>query len=463
MESATAQIQAGGNAKLTKGGRALKLAACAGALVLLLIILWEAQQIPSGFSVGRPLLRGKVAPRLCRADDVAVLLAPDGSLWCWGLTKHPKTALVAEPTEGPQRIGSDDDWYQVAAAWAHALALKTDGTLWGWGSTNFIALTSAQLTGKGRKVTTPTRIGTDSDWTQIAVGASHSLALKRDGSLWGWGQNDHGQVGDGGTRNQFAVTQIGHDRDWSAITAGAASSFALKKDGTLWGWGYLRNGTDPVATQRVDGGSNTVVMAASVPMINDVLPRPIDLRGNIVAIAANDFILLALRSDHTLWICGPNAPIAASAYVKTASATLTQIGTGKDWKEVYAGTGFFMARKANGSWWVCGDYQRDEGDDRKLATPRRLPLSFEAWSLAPGLGDACLLTRDGVLWTLTIHPERGQFAAALLKAKGLINQLLGVLPGHPQPFNLREFRINPTPRKQWQVPVLTNDTAADHR
>ena len=110
-----------------------------------------------------------------------------------------------------------------------------------------------------------------------------------------------------------------------------------------------------------------------------------------------------------------------------------------------------MARKANASWWVCGDYQWDPGDDRKLAAPRRLPLSLEAWSIAAGFGTACLLTRDGALWTLTIHPQRGQFDAALLKAKGLINQLLAVLPGHPQPFNLREFRINPTPRKQWQL------------
>ncbi len=278
MESATAQTQAGGNARRTKGGRAPKLAACAGALVLLLIILWEAQQKPFGFSVGRPLPRGKVAPQLCRAENVAVLLAPDGSLWCWGGTERPKTLLVEEPTEGPQRIGSEDDWCQVAASWSHALALKTNGTLWEWGWAG--ALTSAQSKGNEGKVTTPTCIGTDSNWTQIAVGANHSMALKSDGSLWGWGQNDRGQVGDGGTGNQFTVSQIGHDRDWIAITAGAFSSFALKKDGALWGWGLLRLET------------------------NDVLPRPIDLRGNIVAIAANDYILLALRSDHTLWFVG---------------------------------------------------------------------------------------------------------------------------------------------------------------
>jgi Regulator of chromosome condensation (RCC1) repeat len=428
MESTSVQTQAGGNARLVKGRRALKLVASAGGLVLLLFILWGVQQNPFGFCVGRPLPPGRVAPQLWRADDVAVLLAPDGGLWCWGLTEFPKTVLVEAPTVWPQRIGADDDWCQVAASSSHALALKTNGTLWGWGSTNRIGLTSAQLKGKERKVTTPTRIGTDSDWTHIAVCGTHSVALKRDGSLWGWGQNDRGQVGDGGTRDQFTVTQIGHDRDWSAIAAGAFSSFALKQDGTLWGWGYLKKET------------------------NDVLPRPIGLGSNIVAMAANDLILLALRSDHTLWICGPNSPVAAYAYVKTATATLTQIGTDRDWQEVHAGKAFFMARKANGSWWVCGNYQRHD-DPMWVGAPRRLPLSFEAWSLAPGLGDACLLTRDGAVWTLTIHPQRGKFAVTLKKTKELANQLLRRLPAHPQPFNPLEFPIDPTPRKQWQWPV----------
>src|SRR5207253_3267747 len=238
MESATIQTQADGIARLPKGARALKLAACSSVLLLLLFILWQAQHNLFRLSVGQPLPRGKVVPQLFSgAWDVGVLLAPDGSLWCWGGTEGPRTALVEEPNQEPQRIGSAHDWCQLAASYSHALALKTDGSLWEWGST--WALTSAQSEGPRRKVTEPTRIGTDSDWAQIAVGDGHSLALKRDGSLWSWGQNDHGQVGDSKTGKQPAVTQIGHDQDWIDITAGADSSFALKKDRTLWGWGFL--------------------------------------------------------------------------------------------------------------------------------------------------------------------------------------------------------------------------------
>src|SRR5438876_489024 len=230
-----------------------------------------------------------------------------------------------------------------------------------------------QAHGKER-VTEPTRIGQDTNWAQITVGAGHCLALKSDGSLWAWGLNDHGQVGDGSTNNQFTATQIGSDHDWAEIAAGAFSSFAVKKSGALWGWGCLVSQNPNVLfPEQINGGSN------------------------VVAISANDYCLFALRSDGTLWICGPNAPATASAYASAGTNTLMQIGKDRDWKDVYAGTRFFFARKRNGSWWVCGALRSTSGNP-SLAAPKRLPLSFDPWSLAPGFGDALLLTKDGALW-----------------------------------------------------------------
>jgi hypothetical protein len=82
-----------------------------------------------------------------------------------------------------------------------------------------------------------------------------------------------------------------------------------------------------------------------------------------------------------------------------------------------------------------------------------LPLRFEPWALAPGFGDALLLTRDGSLWALSVGPDVSRSALRLARLKALANQTLASLPGHRQPFDLREFRLDPTPRKLWELPA----------
>jgi len=434
MESEGSRAEESGHARGAKRGALVKLAVLACILAPVLVFLLASRRDSSGLSLGRAVPPGKVAPQLINTVfDVGLLLAPDGSLWCWGSTDSHNSGLVEEPTETPQRIGMDTDWCRVAASHSDALALKCDGSLWGWGWNGFGAATL----GRSReRVTQPTRISTDTDWTQIAAGAGHCLALKSDGSLWAWGQNDHGQVGDGTTSNQFAVTRIGADHDWATVAAGDFSSFALKRDGTLWGWG-LADITGPSA--------------------DDLSPRPIDSSGIVVAISANDYFLLALRSDSTLWICGANAHITAPAYVSAPARALIQIGKAADWREVYAGRRFFFARKLNGSWWVCGQCKCPPRgapplwSSPHLASPRHLPLSFEPWALAPGLGDALLLTRDGSLWKLGVGPDVSKVAIRLSRLKMLFNRALACLPGHRQPFDLREFRLAPT-RRVWELP-----------
>jgi hypothetical protein len=222
------------------------------------------------------------------------------------------------------------------------------------------------------------------------------------------------------------------------MAAGDCNSYALKRDGSLWGWG---------------------VGDAMGRIADDLSPREIDSAGNVVAISASEFILLALRSDGTLWICGPNAHVTTSADVRSSARNLVQIGKAADWKEVYAGSRCFFARKRNGSWWVCGLCMSPprgapvEWSSPYLASPRRLPLRFEPWALAPGYGDAFLLTRDGTLWTLSVRPDASRSALRLAKLKALANQALALLPRHPQPFDPNEFRLDPTPRKLWELPA----------
>ena len=135
------------------------------------------------------------------------------------------------------QIGTDTDWASVAAAFTHTMAIKTDGSLWAWGSN-----TGGQL-GDGTTTdhSSPVHIGTDTDWAAVAPGSGHTVAVKIDGSLWAWGSNSFGQLGDGTTTSRLTPAQVGNDTDWLTAAA-AAHSVGLKTDGTIWTWGYNGNG-----------------------------------------------------------------------------------------------------------------------------------------------------------------------------------------------------------------------------
>jgi len=87
---------------------------------------------------------------------------------------------------------------------------------------------------------------------QVAAGMNHTLALKSDGTLWAWGYNVSGQLGDGTTTQRNSPVHIGSDNKWVSISAGGYHTLALKSDGTLWAWGQNNNGQlgDGTSTQR---------------------------------------------------------------------------------------------------------------------------------------------------------------------------------------------------------------------
>jgi alpha-tubulin suppressor-like RCC1 family protein len=74
-------------------------------------------------------------------------------------------------------------------------------------------------------------------WTKVSAGSHHVVALKKDGTLWAWGNNSHGQLGDGTSENKNSPVRIGMDTKWVSISAGGMHSLALKLDDTPWSWG----------------------------------------------------------------------------------------------------------------------------------------------------------------------------------------------------------------------------------
>ena len=141
------------------------------------------------------------------------------------------------------QVGTQADWSAVAAGEAHTVAVRSDGTLWGWGANG-----TGQLgDGTTHDRLEPVRVRSGSDWRAVAAGEAHTVGLRTDGTLWAWGLNNHGQLGQRWlVRRQLKPEPVKRfrdlwnwtwDHDWDTVAAAGHGTVALKTDGTLWGWG----------------------------------------------------------------------------------------------------------------------------------------------------------------------------------------------------------------------------------
>jgi alpha-tubulin suppressor-like RCC1 family protein len=164
----------------------------------------------------------------------------DGTLWAWGDNSSGQLGDGTNATRSTprQEFTSSTNWKLVSAGGAHTLAIKTDGTLWAWGSNSFGQVGD----GTNASRSTPRQVGTATNWKQVsaAVGNNHSLAITNSGTLWAWGNNSNGQIGDNtaGLTSRSTPRQVGTATNWKKCArADSSSSIAIKTDGTLWAWG----------------------------------------------------------------------------------------------------------------------------------------------------------------------------------------------------------------------------------
>lgn len=167
-------------------------------------------------------------------------LQKDGSLYTWGGNSDGQlgNASSGSNVTAPVKIGTAT-YTAVAAGALHSMAIGANGTLWGWGANSYGQVGNNAGTGSG--ITAPTQITQDNNWAVIATGSIHTMGVRTDGTLWGWGSNAEGQLGDG-NGDALAPVQIGTATNWVTVTAGIGHSFALKTDNTLWGWGRNAEG-----------------------------------------------------------------------------------------------------------------------------------------------------------------------------------------------------------------------------
>ena len=171
-----------------------------------------------------------------------------GELNCWGYNnRHQVNSSSSTYIATPAKVNDDLDWASVTSGVYHNCAIKSNGELYCWGYNSY-----GQL-GLGTSSTYEniTIVGTDTDWSIVSAGGYHSCGIKENGTLWCWGDNNKGQLGLGSSGgSHYSPEQVGSDTNWVKISSGYRYSCAIKSDNTLYCWGSNQYG-------RLGDGSST--------------------------------------------------------------------------------------------------------------------------------------------------------------------------------------------------------------
>ena len=185
----------------------------------------------------------------------------DGTLWLWGygaegqLGKNTITS-ISSPL---QTTAFGTNWKQVNCGYLHTAAIKTDGTLWTWGANSFGQLGDNTTTSRSSPIQT---IARGTNWKQVSGGKQHTAATKTDGTLWTWGSNaTYGQLGDNTVTSRSSPVQtVAFGTNWKQVDCGYLHTSAIKTDGTLWTWG--RNNFGQLGDNTVANKSSPVQTTA---------------------------------------------------------------------------------------------------------------------------------------------------------------------------------------------------------
>ena len=277
-------------------------------------------------------------------------------------------------------------WCDVSIGNAHGLALKTDGTLWTWGTQSQGGLGDGTTTARNSPGTVA---GGGTTWCAIQAMAYASLAIKIDGTLWSWGCNASGQLGDGTTVSRCSPgTTWGSYTTWCKAGGMRNTAIALKKDGTVWTWG-------PAASGQLGDGTTTIRCS------------PGSIWGSYTSwceISSGSSTLAAIKTDGTLWTWGSNisASLANGSFSGNRCSPGTVIGGGNNWCGVCMGFDVYGGIKSDGTIWMwgCGSPgQKGDGNLSGTVSPGTVIGGGNNWcKLSVWFRNSMAIKTDGTLW-----------------------------------------------------------------
>jgi len=275
--------------------------------------------------------------------DHCAAIKTDGTLWTWGRNSYGKLGInntISRSTPVTTFAGGTN-WKQVSCGQRHTAAIKTDGTLWTWGGNYHGSLGNNTTTNRCTPVTT---FAGGTNWKQVSCGVNFTAAIKTDGTLWTWGRNNYGQLGDNTTTNRCTpVTTFAGGTNWKQVSCGRRHTAAIKTDGTLWTWG--RNSYGNLGINNTDHRCTPVTTFAGGT--------------NWKQVSCGRRHTAAIKTDGTLWMWGRNHYGELGNNTTTNRSTpVTTFAGGTNWKQVSCGVNFTAAIKTDGTLWTWGRNER---------------------------------------------------------------------------------------------------------
>ena len=279
----------------------------------------------------------------------------DGTLWGWGSNPSGSLGLNDRISRSsPMQVGTDTTWNYVSKGGSirGRFATKTDGTLWAWGNNNTGILGLNQAPAQQSAFSSPTQVGTDTNWPQdgnslISTGYITSFAIKTNGTLWSWGDNENGALGHNSAEglNRSSPTQIGTDTTWKSVRPLFYGGIANKTDGTLWSWGQSTTG--------ITGHNANVSLSSPTQIGTDTTWSILDGGGG----GRYALTMSAIKTDGTLWTWGSNEYGLLGQNqghdVEHRSSPI-QVGTDTNWAYSNMARYNALATKTDGTLWAWG-------------------------------------------------------------------------------------------------------------
>jgi len=316
------------------------------------------------------------------------LITPE--LWVWG---QNNTGQIGDNTTTNRNtpvttLSGGANWKQVSCGSLHTAAIKTDGTLWTWGDNYQGKLGDNTST---QRLTPVTTFAGGSNWKQVSASLIGTAAIKTDGTLWTWGSNSYGQLGDNTTTQRLTpVTTFAGGTNWKQVSGSRENTAAIKTDGTLWTWG--RNLFGQLGINE-SGGTNRLTPVTTFAGGN-----------NWKQVAYGERYTSAIKTDGTLWTWGYNYYGTLGNNTTTFSITpVTTFAGGTNWKQVSSGYHHNVAIKTDGTLWTWGRNNSGQLGDN-AATNRSIPVTTFAggtnWKqVSCGGYHTSAIKTDGTLWT----------------------------------------------------------------